>query len=188
MRVYAFDRSRDAAFADRLARRTERPGRLLVTRARTQTMPPAQLRLAHKHFASQSAAGDQTLVSADSRPAAVLHFNMNCLTGGAQNRKTIRMHTCISAGLRRPTGNPPSCAARSRLRVYASDRSRDAAFADRLARRTERAGRLLVTRAHTQTMPPAQLRFAHKHFASQSATGDQTLASADSRPAMESKQ
>ncbi len=75
---------------------------LLLTRAHTHTMPPAQLSLAHKYFASQLAAGDETLVSADSRLAAVLHFNMNCWPGGAQNRKTIRMHACVSAGLRRP--------------------------------------------------------------------------------------
>ncbi len=72
------------------------------TRAHTHTMPPAQLSLAHKYFASQLAAGDQTLVTADSRLAAVLHFNMNCWQGGAQNRKTIRMHVCIRAGLRGP--------------------------------------------------------------------------------------
>ncbi len=65
-------------------------------------MPPAQLGLAHKYFASLLAAGDQTLFGVDSRPAAVLHINMNCWPGGAQNRKTIRMHACIRAGLRGP--------------------------------------------------------------------------------------
>ena len=84
-------------------------------------------------------------------------------------------------------GQPPSCAARSRLRVYAFDWSRGAVFADRLARRTERPGRLLLTRTHTHTMLPAQLSLAHKHLASQLAAGDQTLVSADSRSAMESK-
>ena len=88
---------------------------------------------------------------------------------------------------RAPAGNPPSCAAGSRLSVYAFDWSRVAAFADRLARRTERPGRLLLTRAHTHTMPPAQLSLAHKHFASQLAAGGQTLVSADSRPVPETK-
>ena len=71
---------------------------------------------------------------------------------GAEEAVVKMLPPCTGA----PVGKPPSCAARSRLRVYALDWSRGAVFADRLARRTERPGRLLLTRAHTHTVPRTQ--------------------------------
>ncbi len=113
-----------------------------------------------------------------------------------ENDPHARAHWCGAAEAvvkvlplcpRAPMGNPPSCAAGSRLRVYAFDWSRVAVFADWLGRLTERPGRPLLTRPHTHTMSPAQLSLAHKLFASQLAAGGQTLVSADSRPVLETK-